>query len=77
MLKRPDDAMTREQVVALAESHGWKVWGKLRKRGGSSYQPFRRKNDYLWVGLAFVERTGRGIAVDFRYDAKKVEGFIR
>ena len=72
----PENPMTREDVVALAESKGWKAWGKLRKSKGSSYQPFRRRNEYVWIGYAFVERSTRAVAVDFRFDAPKVDAFL-
>ena len=57
--------MTREDVTKAAIKNGWIAWGKLRKYGNSSYQCFRRRSDYLWIGLAYVERTNEPIAVDF------------
>ena len=77
MTELPDDALTRDEMVAYAEAQGWKAWGRLRKYPqGSSYQAFRRKNEYVWIGFAFVERTGRGIAQDFRYAAKEAKELV-
>ena len=59
--------MTRREVVGRAIDAGWKQWGALRRYGGSSYQCFRRRSEYLWIGLRFVERTGccTAAAADF------------
>ena len=65
------EALTREQTVAHAEARGWKVWGQMRKVDGSSYQCFRRGNDYLWIGYRYVQRTGYATAEDFVADRKE------
>jgi len=63
--------MKRKEVIRLAESLGWKAWGKLRKYRGSSYQCFRRGNDYAWIGLWFVERSCEPIAQNFIIRSQK------
>lgn len=62
--------MTREQVVALAESLDWKPWGKLRRYQRTWYQCFRRRNEYCWIGWWYVERSGYGHAEDFVSERK-------
>jgi hypothetical protein len=62
--------MTREDAVKLATSLGWKAWGRLRRYGHSSYQCFRRGNEYIWIGLAFIERSSWAHAVNFLHDAQ-------
>lgn len=57
--------MKRIQAVSFAKKHGWKAWGKLRKKNGSHYQCFRRKNKYCWIGLRYVEHQDSGVAEDF------------
>ncbi len=52
--------MTREEVVKLAESYGWRAWGfmkKLNRFNGSSYQAFRSGNAYMWIGHRFIQRA--------------------
>lgn len=62
--------MTREEAVNLVISHGWNVWGWYKKRNGYSYQPFRKKNDYLWIGERFIEHSQIPHAVDFIEDSE-------
>lgn len=57
--------MTRKEVVKLAKKLGFKPWGKLRKIRGSSYQCFRRANQYAWIGYRFIEIVYRLDACDF------------
>ena len=67
--------VARERLVRFAHRKGWRVWGGLRLYGGSRYQAFRKGNQYCWIGLRFIEKTGRGIAIDFVLDmpdAKKM-----
>ena len=69
--------MTRESVIKIAVKNGWKTWGKLRKYSNSSYQCFRRRSDYLWIGLAYVERTNEPIAVDFIRDEAETLSILK
>lgn len=62
--------MTRDEIVAAAKQAGWTVWGRLRRYDHSSYQCFRRGNDYAWIGLRYVERSGYGTAEDFVADGR-------
>ena len=75
LCKHPDWAK-RQEVVKIAIELGWKVWGKLKKYDGSSYQCFRRKNDYAWIGLRYVEVTTSPFAVDFITNFKDVKTFL-
>lgn len=68
--------MIRAEVVRLAKSLNWKPWGKLRKYGDSSYQCFRRGNEYLWIGLRYIERTSEPLAVDFVAEPSKVSNML-
>lgn len=71
-MDRGNDSLTREYVVEQAGLLGWRPWGKLRPYGnGSRYQGFRRRNQYCWIGAAFVERQGYPFAIDFRYEGAR------
>jgi hypothetical protein len=69
--------MKKEQVFDRAIALGWKKWGGFKKKHGSTYQCFRRKNDYLWIGYRYVQRTGFADAVDFVIDGRLVRGIIK
>ena len=60
--------MTRIDVLGKAFKCGWKVWGRLRRVHGSSYQCFRRRNMYLWIGLRYLERSDIPHSFDFVSD---------
>lgn len=57
--------MIRSKVVKIAKIFGFKSWGKLRKYRGSSYQCFRRRNHYAWIGIRYVEIDVEPEAFDF------------
>jgi hypothetical protein len=67
--------MIRQEVVQIAESLGWKQWGKFRRyKGGNSsrYQCFRKKNDYIWIGNYYIEHSSQTFAHDY-VNGNKVE----
>jgi hypothetical protein len=57
--------MTRNGIIAIAKRLGFKPWGNLRKYHGSSYQCFRRKNHYAWIGYRYIEIDTQMVACDF------------
>lgn len=70
---------TRESMTTQAILKNWKVWGKMTKKHGSSYQCFRRGNEYLWIGYSFVERSTIPHALPYKDLAtkdKEIEDFI-
>lgn len=48
-----------------AESNGWKKWGKFYKKNGSSYQCFRKGNEYIWIGFRFAESVRLPHSIDY------------
>lgn len=60
-----ENTKKRQEVIKLAESYGWKSWGKLRKYGNSYYECFRRGNEYIWIGLRYIQTLKLGYAIDF------------
>lgn len=56
---------TTENIFLLAEQFGWKKWGGLTKKKGSSYQCFRQRNKYLWIGYWYIENPNYGHALPY------------
>jgi hypothetical protein len=69
--------MKRKELIEFALQNGWKVWGRFRRYGSSSYQCFRRGNKYAWIGWRFVEHTDYGIAVDFALDMHDAKDMLK
>ena len=65
----PDDEINI--MFDRAESCGWKKWGKFYKKKGSSYQCFRKGNNYIWIGFAYIQHSDYSIAIDYRAKFKR------
>lgn len=56
---------TTENIFLLAEDFGWKRWGGFTKKEGNSYQCFRKRNRYIWIGYWFIENSFYGHALPY------------
>ena len=56
---------TTENIFLLAEDFGWKKWGGFKKKNGSSYQCFRRRNRYIWIGYYYIENPIYGHSLPY------------
>lgn len=68
--------MSRTDIVEIALSLEWKQWGNLRLYKHSYYQCFRRANEYIWIGLRYIERSTNPIALDYVGNPEKVHSFL-
>lgn len=66
----------RKELVEFALQNGWKVWGRFRRYDNSSYQCFRRGNEYAWIGWRFLEHSNYGHAIDFVLDMSEAKGLL-
>ncbi len=66
---KPEDEIN--VMFSKAEANGWKKWGKFYKKNGSSYQCFRKGNQYIWIGFTFIQSTKFAIAIDYRTKFKQ------
>lgn len=68
----------RHKVIEIAKAEGWKPWGTLKLYGKSSYQCFRRGNEYAWIGLAYVESAAWAHALYFPVTSKaEISRFLK
>jgi hypothetical protein len=58
--------MNHEEIFKLAETLGWKKWGGFTKKKGNSYQCFRNKNRYIWIGYRFIENPLFGHSLPYQ-----------
>lgn len=66
---KPEDEINL--MFARAEINGWKKWGGFYKKNGSSYQCFRKGNNYIWIGFAFIQSPTFNLAIDYRSKFKR------
>ena len=66
-----DMVIRAKKMFENAETKGWKRHGNFTKKDGSSYQCFRRGNNYLWIGFRFIQRAQKPHVVDYVRDGEE------
>ena len=67
------------QMFRMAEKRGWKRWGNFTKKNGSSYQCFRKGNNYIWIGYWYIENLKYWLALpymDKRTTKQQIEKYL-
>lgn len=65
--------IARRVAINFALDQGWKSWGNK----DALYRCFRHKNEYLWIGPQFMERSTKAIAVDFVHNPDAAKQAIK